>query len=91
MALRYFILLSIVSDFNIAWPAINKIFFTFPRFLRLDFVRLFDSSCLMDISLYAESVCAGAAALQPILLQLQSRIRTDDCGGIVELHMRQRR
>jgi hypothetical protein len=49
---RYFVQLSIVSDFDIAWPALNLQLLTWPKFLRLDVFHLVDARCLFDPSLH---------------------------------------
>ena len=35
---RYFVLLSILGDYAIEWPALNLQLFQWPKFLRLDFL-----------------------------------------------------
>merc|ERR1719359_394671 len=49
---RYLVQLSMVSDFDIAWPALNLQLLAWPKFLRLDLLHLVDTRCLFDHTLY---------------------------------------
>ena len=51
VVLRYLMNLSLYGDFEIPWPDINLLFFSWPKLLRFDFFELFELSCIADLNL----------------------------------------
>jgi hypothetical protein len=76
---RYSVQLSIVSDFDIRWPPLNRWLFAWPKILRLDVFHIIDVRCLFNKTL-TRTMCVywmmpvGAAALTFFAATLNNKL-----------------
>jgi hypothetical protein len=93
---RYFAQFSIISDFDVNWPWLNRWLFSWPKVLRLDIFQFVDVRCLFDMNLWrkmciywimpvaAANLIIFTAWLNNLLASASKKFTVLDYSGIIE-------